>query len=258
MEGDSMTTATVTTTAPAPAHIWRVVRLHFVNKWTTIGVPWLIMAFIFVINLAIWAVILGSVSASDRADVQSGMGFSGATFYIFVYMLVVAVQAVNLTFPFALGFGITRREFYLGTVVAFAILSLFYGVCLTILSYLEEATHGWGLGGHLFTAVYFGNGTWFERLFVFTVGMLFFFFIGAIAATVFVRWKANGLLVAGGILVVVILAVVTGVTLTGSWPNVGGAFVAAGPIGVVAWLLVPTALAAVAGYFVLRRATPRG
>ena len=45
--------------------------------------------------------------------------------------------------------------------------------------------------------------------------------------------------------------------LHGSWPAVGEWFAAMGPIGVVAWLLVPTALAAVAGYFILRRATPK-
>ncbi|WP_369960707.1 hypothetical protein [Leifsonia sp. EB34] len=47
------------------------------------------------------------------------------------------------------------------------------------------------------------------------------------------------------------------ITLTGSWPAVGAWFVANEPVGVTAWLLIPTALAALAGFAVLRRATPR-
>jgi hypothetical protein len=239
-------------------HILRVVRLHFVNKWTTIGLPWLIMAFIFVVNLAIWLIIAGSTSGKDRSDALTGTQYGGAAFYIFVYMLVVAIQAVNITFPFALGYGVTRRDFSLGTALTFVILSVLYGVGLTILSFVEQATHGWGVGGHMFTAVYFGSGPWYERLFVFTVGMLFVFFIGSVAATVFVRWKANGLVALAAIIIVIAVIAVGIITLSQSWPAVGHALASAGSVGIVAWLLVPTIIAGFAGYAVLSRATPRG
>jgi hypothetical protein len=239
------------------SHILRVARLHFVNKRTTIVVPWLVLAFIFLVNLTIWAIIVASTSGQDRADATNGTQFSGGSFYIFVYMLVVAIQAVNITFPFALGYGVTRRDFYLGTSLAFLVISVVYGAALTILSFIEQATHGWGLGGHLFTAVYFGNGPWFERFFVFTVGMLFFVFVGVAASTVFVRWRANGLVVLAAIIVVIVVGVIGLITLTNSWPGVGSWFAHAGSVGIVAWSLVPTVIAAVAGFLVLRRATPR-
>jgi hypothetical protein len=238
-------------------HIMSVVRLHFVNRRTTIVVPWMIMAFIFLINLAIWAIIAAATTGQDRTDATSGTQYSGASFFIFIYMLVVAIQAVNITFPFALGYGVTRRDFYLGTSVSFVILSVFYGAALTVLSFIEQATHGWGLGGHMFTAIYFGEGPWFQRFFVFTLGMLFLLFVGAAAATVFVRWRANGLLVLGAIIVVILVGVVGLITLTGSWPAVGSWLAAAGPVGIVAWSLVPTVVAAGVGFLVLCRATPR-
>jgi hypothetical protein len=238
-------------------HVMRVVRLHFVDKSATIGVPWLILTFIFLVNLALWAIIASVTSGTSESDAITGTQYSGASFYIFVYMLVVAVQAVNLTFPFALGYGVTRREFSLGTALAFAILAAFYAICLTLLSYIEQWTNGWGLGGHMFSTIYFGTGQWYVRLFVFLIGMLFFFFVGAAAASVFVRWKANGLLALGAVVAVLVVGGIAIITLSESWPGVGRWFTSAGSVGIVSWLLVPTVIAAVAAYFVLRRATPR-
>ncbi len=151
----------------------------------------------------------------------------------------------------------TRREFSFGTAIAFVLLAIGYGAAFTLLSYIEQWTGGWGLGGHMFTAIYFSDGPWFARLLVFSGAMVFFFFFGACAASVFVRWRSNGLLVLGAAIAVVIVGLVALATFTSSWGVIGRWFLGAGPTGIVAWLLVPTAIAAVAGYFVLGRATPR-
>lgn len=109
----------------------------------------------------------------------------------------------------------------------------------------------------MFTAVYFSHGAWYERLFVFFAAFAFFFFIGAVCATIWVRWKTTGLLIFGAVVVIVVLAGVALLSLTQSWATAGTAFLAAGPVGVLAWLLIPTAVAAVLGFFVLRKATPK-
>jgi hypothetical protein len=59
---------------------------------------------------------------------------------------------------------------------------------------------------------------------------------------------ALGLIVLGGVALL---------TLTDSWPAFGGFFVHFGFVGSYAWSLVLTALAALAGFFILRRATPK-
>ena len=46
-------------------------------------------------------------------------------------------------------------------------------------------------------------------------------------------------------------------TFTDSWPSVGAWLVQNGAVGVAAWSIVPTLLAAVTGFFILRRATPK-
>jgi hypothetical protein len=238
--------------------IWNAARLNLVNRWTIFWIPLMILGFIWLVNLIIWWIISSSVTGSDRRDALDGTQWSGASFYIFVYMLVIAVQSMNMTFAYALGLSVTRREFYLGSALAFVLLSVSYGAILTALSYLEEWTNGWGVGGHMFTSLYFGSGAVWQRLFVFTAAMLFFAFIGAVSGTIFMRWRTNGLLVAAAVSVLLLVGAVALVTTTQSWPLVGEWFVASGPHGVVAWTLVPTALAALAGYFILSRATPKG
>ena len=234
-----------------------VVRLHFVNRMTTVWTPLLVLAAILLVNIAVWALILANTGPDDRADVAQGLQYSGASFWIFVYMMVVAIQAMNLTFPFAQGFSTTRRDYYLGTILAFLIYSVGYGAILTLLSLIEDWTGGWGLGGRMFTAVYFGGGEWFQRLFVFAGGLLFFFMVGVAFGTVYVRAKARGLIAFSLALAVVVLGAAFLISVTGSWPAVGAWFVSAQAPGVVAVLLIPAALAGIAGFFILRGATPK-
>ena len=248
--------AVVRTTPASGRRIWRVVRLNVVNKMTTIWLPIIIMSFIWLTNYAIWWIIWAATPAADRAVTLSHTQYSGAGFYIFVYMLVVGVTIISMTFPFALGYSVTRRDFYLGTSLTFGLLAAGYSIAFTLLAYIEEWTNGWGIGGHLFTSIYFGDTLW-ERLFTVFVGLLFCFYLGSSSAIIFTRWKVNGLLTAGAILVIVIVGTVALVTFTGNWAEVGAWFVSAGPTGVVAWLLLPTAIGAVAGFFLLRRATPK-
>ncbi len=248
MEGDGMTTH----------RLLRIVRMHFVNPWTTIGIPLIALCVIFAANLAIWAIIAASASPADLSDAQDGLQYSGATGYLFFYMAVVAIQAITRTFPFATGFGATRRDFFLGTALSFVALSVGYGALLTALGYLESATGGWGLGGRMFTAVYFGDGPWYQKLFVFVGGMLFFFFLGALGAILHLRWRATGLLAAGGVIVVATVGAIALLVATNGWNFLGDWIVTATPVDVVTWMLAATLLAAIIGFLVLRRATPRG
>lgn len=254
-----MTTLSPTVAAaPARSHrIWRIVRLNMVNKWTVIWVPALIMSFIWLVNWLIWWIIWGATAPADRADAMDGTQWSGAAFYMFVYMLVIGIQVITSTFPFALGYSVTRRDFALGSGLTFVLLSAGYAIGFTILSTIEEWTNGWGLGGHLFTSVYFGGEGFAGRLFIAFSGMLFFIAVGAFSAALFMRWRLNGILVAAAALVLLLVGASALVTLTESWPAVGAWFTDNGPTGVTAWLLLPTALSGLAGYAVLGRATPR-
>ena len=240
-----------------PLHrVLNVVKLQLGNPQTTIVVPWMILGFIFVVNLLIWVIINAATTGQDSIDARNGLQYSGASFYIFVYMLVVAIQAFSITFRFAIGFGSTRRDYWLGSALTFVILAVIFAVGITLLSVIEVATGGWGLGGRMFSAVYFGD-IWWQRMLVFFFGLLFVLFVGSLFAAVWVRWKATGMIVLFGVIGLLALGLVAVMTVSHSWTSLGSVRAGTTPLGIASWLLVPAAIAALAGFLILRRATAR-
>ena len=212
--------------------IWNVVRLHLVNRWTYVVLPWIILGTAFAMTLAIW-MILRSVGVT-------GIGVaSGAVGSIFIYLMVAAIMSINLTFPFALGFSVTRRDFYLGTALTFALIGAANAVVLTALAAIEVASGGWWLNGTIFTVL--GPDA----------SPLAYWFL------FFMRWRVNGMVlfwVLGGVALVGGFALIT---YTNSWTAIGAWMTESGAIGLAAWSLVPTILAGIAGFAVLSKATTK-
>lgn len=253
-----MTTTTQTTHPGGELRrVLNVTRLHLTNKFPMMVLPLLILGFIFLVNYLIWLLISSVTDPEGAANATEGMQFSGASSFIFVYMMVVAVQAVNLTFPFALGYSVTRRDFYLGTSVMFVLLSVYYAAIMTVMAALERATEGWGLGGAMFDVIYFRADNMLLQFMMILLTFLFFFFVGAATASVYVRWRAVGMYVFFAVLTLLLVGLVALATVTESWPQVGQWFATNGPLGVAVWSLIPTALAAVTGFVLLRKATPK-
>lgn len=259
-----MSTASLTpATALGPARrisplgrILNAAKLQFTNPATLFFIPWMIMALVLLLNLGIWALVLIAAGANSSEGVSEGAMYNGGSWFLFVYMLVVAVQAVNLTFPFAQGYSVTRRDFYLGTSLAFVAVSALNAVLYTLLKAVEEATGGWWLGGGFFSTLWYGDA-WWETLLITFLLFLFFIFVGAAVATMYLRWRVYGLLGFFTVLALVIMGGLFLIGLTNSWVAVGGWFVANGPLGVALWSMPVAAVAAVAGFLLLRRATPR-
>lgn len=259
-----MTAATVPALPIAPAplgrRLARIARLHLANPFTLFGTPLLVLAVIFAVNWTIWWVVR-SVSPTDAEsvrDVSEGFQYSGASLWVFVYMMVVAIQAMNLTFPFALGLGSTRRDFVAGTLVTFLGLSVGWALLYSALAAIEEATGGWGQGGAMFSSVFFGvDAAWGVRFFHVFALQVFFFCLGSAFGAIYVRWRSRGLILFFSVLALALTAGVAVVTVGGAWPAVGAALGALGLTGGYAVSLGVAALAALAAVAILRRATPR-
>ena len=294
---------TAMTIAPPVTHrgsnrILANAKLVVANPWTTLTLPAIILGIIFASNWAIWWLIYTNAGAEVMAEASQGMAWSGASFYLFVYMMVVAIQAVNASFPLALGWGSTRRDFTLGAGVVWIGLTLIWATVFTVLSIIEEATNGWGLGGVMFTAIYFGDGPWYSRFLVCVALLLFFFSVGSglepgvfsqvqpnpteenveagvealragkhdgvvafgggsALAAAYVRWKANGLYIFFVALGLVLLGGAALLTFTNSWAAFWSVIGGLGVTGLVAWSVPVSVFAAVLGWLLLRRATPR-
>ena len=238
----------------SPRRILAVVRLLFVSKVPILYTPLLALFAIFLMNLTIWWIIIAADSG-NRGTVH--LGYSGAVFYIYVYAIVIAVQTMLRTFPFSLGMGVTRRDFYLGSVLTFVALSVLFSIVLTIMSSIEIATNGWGVGGRMFAPVYFTDTFWLARLVMYLLLFLFCLFVGSVCATIYMRWRALGVATFFIALGAVLVAGIAEVTLNHQWDSVWHWFSTTGTFGLVLWTLLPSAIAATGGYLVLRRSTPK-
>lgn len=237
--------------------IVNVARLHLVNKSSLFKVPIFVLGLVLIFNLALaWIIIqlLPSVDPESAENYHYWSGGGGG--FIVVYMLVIAVQSISMTFPFAQAYSVTRRDFYLGSIIAYLALSVFYAVLLSALTWIEDFTNGWGLQAQIFGIWYLGLKSIPEVFFVFLMALIFFFFVGSAAAALYVRFKVWGLVGFFAVIGVATLAVIVIPILTRTTDAVGAWFVTTGTIGISAWLLVPTIIAGIAGMLILRRATP--
>ena len=238
----------------AGRRILAVTRLHFVNRVQILYTPLLALAAIFLLNYAIWWIVIAANSSSQGTN---HLGYSGAVSYIYIYGIVIAVQSTLRTFPFSLGFGVTRRDYYLGSALAFVTLSTLFAVVLTVMSVIEIATNGWGVGGRMFAPVYFTNSFWLARFVMYLLVFLFCLFVGTVIATVYMRWRATGIFVFFLCLGIVLLGAIAWITVAHGWPGVGNWFATTGTFGIVLWTLVPSAVSAAGGLLIIRRATPK-
>jgi hypothetical protein len=245
-------------TAPAVPLVKRwtnVIRIHVANPWPALVTPWLIFAAIFGLNFAVWHIVLTAASpGSVEAD---AFQYNGGVTWILVYMVVVAVQSMNQTFRFAMGFSSTRRDYYLGTAALFVGLSAMYATGVTLLAGAEDFTGGWGVDGGFFAPAFLAGLPLIEVAYVFFTALLFMFFLGAAVGSVFVRWGANGILVFFGALAVLLVAAIWQITGADAWGSVSAFFTDNSVPTIFTWSLAVTAVSALVGYALMRRATPR-
>ncbi|GMA36762.1 ABC transporter permease [Demequina litorisediminis] len=240
----------------APKRIWNVVRLHVANPLATLVVPWAITAAIFILNMAIFLIVVQAAGGAENLE-PDAFQYSGGITWIVWFMTVVAVQAMNLTFSFALGFAVTRRDFYLGSALYFVLLSVMYATGLTLMAAIEKATGGWGIDAAFFAPWGLQDESVLTLWFLYLCTMLLFFFLGAAVATVWVRWKAYGLYAFFVGLAAILVVAAWLITTTESWGDVGE-FLTTTPLPWLAAATLPlTAVCGVAGYVFLRRATPK-
>lgn len=222
-----------------------VVRMQLVNRQTYIWVPLLILAGSFLLSLAVYALI-------PTDDAKYGGGAQAPLWYF----LAVGVQALTLTFPFSQAMSVTRREFYLGTLLTAALTSGILAILFVIGGLIEEATGGWGMNGWFFRLDWiWGSGPLAALAFYFVLAMLFFV-VGFWSATIYKRF---GSLILTTVLVglgVLLVGLVFLITWTETWVQVWTWLAEQGPVGFVGWMALIVALLAAGSFTTLRRAIP--
>ncbi|MFF0721961.1 ABC transporter permease [Micromonospora sp. NPDC003816] len=225
-----------------------VARLQFVAWPSVVGWPWGILALSFLINLALFS---SMNESTDSTPTTGGLAS------IYVVMFVACVNSITQDFPFAIGLGISRRNFYLGNVLTFGAQAVIYAGLLYLLAVIEEATAGWGVGLTFFGIPFLWVENPVLRFLGFAIPFLLLGFLGIAIALVFKRWGVNGMLALSTVALVVIGGAVVLATWRGWWSAIGGWFAdQSGAVLLVGWPALLTLPLAAVSYLIIRRATP--
>ena len=225
-----------------------VVRMQLINRQTYIWVPLLVLGGSFLITLAIYGILINAGVAGDM--------YGGGAQAPLWYFGVVGIQALTLTFPFSQAMSVTRREFYLGTLLTASMSAAILSLIFVVGGLIEEATDGLGINGYFFYLPWIWEaGPVGAAVFYFTCAMLFFV-AGFWAATVYKRFGSVALTtVLVGIAALLVLALFL-VGQAQAWAQMFSWFAGQGALGLAGWgLLLITVLAGIS-YLTLRRAVP--
>src|SRR5262249_44549590 len=159
-----------------------VARYPLVDRISYVALPWGILAFSFLINLAIGAM----------APPPQGGIYTGGLVSIYVFLLVCGSLSMTRELPFGLMLGISRRVYYLGTALLVLALGIVYGLALTVLQAIERASGGWGQSLHFFRVPWIMDGPWYQTWASSFVLLVLFFLYGMWYGLVYRRWGVVG------------------------------------------------------------------
>ena len=222
-----------------------VVRMQFINKQTYVWVPLLVLGGSFILSLMVFALI--------PVDAPKYGGGSQAPLW---YFLVVGVQSLTLTFPFSQAMSVTRREFYLGTLLAATVTAGMLAIVFVVGGFIEQATTGWGINGYFFYLDWIWAAGPLAAFFVYFAIAMLFFVIGFWTATIYKRFGSVWLTV---VLVGIGLILVGLMWLTGladAWVAVFTWIAEQGALGLALWGVLVGAVLAGVSFLILRRAVP--
>lgn len=222
-----------------------VIRLQLTNRQTFIWVPLIVLGGAVLISVLIYAMIP-----------VDGPKYGGGGQAPLWYFFAIGIQAMTMTFPFSQALSITRREFYLGTMLTAMLGSAFMGVLFLLGGWIELLTDGWGINGWMFYLPDLWRGGPLVAFLVYFTLALLFFVLGFTGATVYKSWGPMVLTIASiglGLLLVGSVFLITRLEL---WGRVGEVLGSLGTLGITLWGLVIVAALAALSFLAFRRVKP--
>lgn len=233
--------------APTAVSRARAVNRMNLRQWMLVVMPWGII----IVVTGAHAAVLAIVRAQGVQIPEDSMNGVVSTVLFFAVSMFASMTTQH--FPFALGLGTTRRDFYAGTVVTAVLIGAVNAALLLICAQIERATDG--LGVHLEAASILLHVTDNRVLLFFGVTLVTVAFaaVGMLAGVIYLRWRANGVFSAALVITIVAAAAALLITWQRGWPAVGRFFTDS-PLAALV-LGIPAAAAIVlfgAGYRMMR------
>lgn len=185
------------------------VRMHLRKPNIWFLVPLIVLMSSFIINLIIGA----------SVPLEEGI-YTGGVASIVIYMLVMGIVSFVQTFPYALGMGIRRTDYYWGTMISALVSIGFFALFMFVMSIAEgKWTNFWGVDLHFFELPYWSDGPIINRLWIPFALIANQFVLGFLIASYYRLLGKVGLFVLTIILLVVSSAVVIIFNFYGVWAD---------------------------------------
>lgn len=224
----------------------QVAGVHATGWQVALVWPAAILAAIFAVSLVFF-----SLLPEDGVEINTG----GATF-VFVFGMVLFVQAMTQTFPFTLGLSVTRGDFFRATSLVAVAHAILFGVVLFALSTVEQATDGFGVRMRMFSVVAPLTDGRVTELALYVALFALCNFLGMLFGVLYLRWRVVGLWTVALGSILVLGAAALYLTWSESWMALGSAIAdAPRALTMVVLPVALTAASAAAGWTVLRRTT---
>ncbi|MEP6561381.1 MAG: ABC transporter permease [Nakamurella sp.] len=224
----------------------KVARLHLVDRFGYTWLLWGVLAFTFIVNFAIFAVI---------PVTQPTGNYTGALVAIYIFMAIIGVQAATKFLPFAFTLGVSRRTYYLGTLALVIGLCAIYSGILTVLWWIEGLTNGWGLQLHFFRVPWILDGPWYQIWITNFALLAVVFLVGLWLGLIYRRFGLTGSVLAYAALSLIVVAAAMLITWRQAWPALGNFLVNLNVLAASGLVLLLGVVVAAGGYLTIRRIT---
>jgi hypothetical protein len=119
--------------------------------------------------------------------------YPGGFVFVCVSMFIWGIMNLADTFPFALGWGYRRTDFFLGTAVIVVVVSGVTAVLWVFCSLLEIETGGWGLELSYFHLPYLNDGSLIEQLWIYFVVLANMYVLGSVIGDISQHFGRTGI-----------------------------------------------------------------
>lgn len=222
-----------------------VIKMHSKDRVIWVYMSCFLILFPFLIN-----VVIGSLLNLEEGYTSGGVAS------IFIYLLLLGVAVVTQTFPFAFGLGIRRTDYFIGTILMFALSGIVVATILLLLSLSESYITGQlHVNFNYFHLPYINDGNLYEQWWTYFATAANFTTTGFVISMIYRRFGRMGMF----IFFPVILAITTIFsylcTYFGWWSSIWIGLSSQSAAQLATWLFSLAIIYSILTFLMIRRTT---